>query len=104
MGLPDGLLEAATEARLRRALDGADESRRMALGDLAAGDSGVIEAVVRQLYPPRPYDRKRGGTGLLGKVTLADATGEATVLLWDDETRILQDGPFQPGAWVRIQG
>lgn len=90
--------------RLRRAAAGHDVGRRLALGDLQPGDVGVIEAVVRQVHPPRPYARKRGGTGLLGKVTLADTTGEADILLWDDETRVLQDGPFEPGRTLRIQG
>jgi hypothetical protein len=103
--LPDGLLEMATRRRLERALTGGDESRRLALGDLQPGDAGVIEAVVRQVHPVRPYQRTRGGTGLIGKVTVADTTGEAVIVLWDDDTQALrEDGPFQPGAALRIQG
>ena len=104
MEVPPGLLEPATEARLRQALAGADVAVRLHLGALQAGTTGIVEAAVRQVHPVRPYVRKSGAPGLIGKVTLADATGEAVLVLWDDETRLLQDGPFQPGAYLRIQG
>jgi hypothetical protein len=104
MEVPPGLLGPATEARLRQALAGTDVALRLHLGALQAGATGVVEAAVRQVHPVRPYVRKNGGNGLIGKVTLADATGEAVLVLWDDETRLLQDGPFQPGAFLRLQG
>lgn len=104
MEVPPGLLEPATEERLRQALSGKDVASRLPLGALQAGTTGIVEAAVRQVHPVRPYMRKNGGTGLIGKVTLADATGEAVLVLWDDETRLLQDGPFQPGAYLRMQG
>lgn len=98
-----GLLEASTAQRLARALGGFDESRRLTLADLQPGDVGVVDAWVRQVHPVREFTRRAGGTGLLGKVTLADSTGEAVLLLWDEETRHL-DGVFVPGARLRLQG
>lgn len=104
MELPEGLLAEATHARLERALRGDDEARLLRVGRLQPGDAGVLEVVVRQVHPVRPYDRKRGGTGLLGKVTVADTSGEVDIVFWDQETQQLQDGPFLPGASLRIQG
>lgn len=104
MELPSGLLEPATQARLAEALRGRMVERRLRLGELEPGAVGVVEAEVRQVHPPRPYVRKTGAPGLFGRVTLADPSGEAVLVLWDDETRLLQDGPFQPGAFLRLQG
>lgn len=100
---PD-LLDPAAAARLAAARGGADLAVRLRLGDLAPGQVGVVEAEVRAVAPVRPYQRKRGGEGLLVRVTLADRSGEADLVLWDDEVRLTKDGPLQPGAHVRIHG
>ena len=102
----DDQLEPATAARLAKALAGADVARRLRVADLAPGDVGILEVQVRGVSPTRTYDRKRGGQGLLQRVTLADATGEVDLVLWDDEARQAKDanGPFQPGAFLRLRG
>lgn len=74
------------------------------IAGLAVGQVGVLEGQVRTVSAARPYQRKRGGEGLLGRVTLADATCEVDLVLWDDEIRLCRDGPLQPGAFVRIHG
>lgn len=83
---------------------GAQDARVLRLGALHVGDVGVVAAEVRAVAPVRTYARKRGGEGLLCRVTLADATGEADLLLWDDEVRLTQDGPLRVGAAVRLHG
>lgn len=100
----DDLVEAATAARLARARAGEDVARRLQVGTLAPGEVGVLDVQVRGVAPARTYDRKRGGQGLLQRVTLADASGEVDLVLWDDETRQAKDGPFQPGAFLRLRG
>lgn len=97
-------LEEATRARLAAAHAGNDPAVRLRLGGLRVGDVGVVEAEVRAVAPVRGYARKRGGEGLLQRVTLADATGEADLVLWDDELRLVRDGPLQSGAHVRLHG
>jgi hypothetical protein len=97
-------LDPAVAARLAAARAGADLAVRLRLGDLRAGQVGVLEAEVRSVAPVRKYQRKRGGEGLLLRVTLADLSGEADLVLWDDEVRLAKDGPLQPGAHVRIHG
>ncbi len=74
------------------------------LGRLEIGQIGLVEAEVRAVGVVRAYNRKRGGQGLLVRVTLADATGEADLVLWDDEVRQAQDGPLAPGSQVRLHG
>ena len=100
---PD-LLDPSAAARLAAARAGADLAVHLRLGDLHPGQVGVLEAEVRAVAPVRKYQRKRGGEGLLVRVTLADRSGEADLVLWDDEVRLAQDGPLQPGAHVRIHG
>jgi hypothetical protein len=99
-------LDPATAARLAAArADPKAAARRLRLGALEPGAIGLLEAEVRAVGSVRRYNRKRGGEGLLQRVTLADATGEVDLVLWDDETRLAQpDGPLQPGAHVRLHG
>lgn len=104
-GFPEDLLEPATAARLARARAGEDVARRLQVATLEPGQVGVLDAQVRAVAPSRTYDRKRGGQGLLQRVTLADATGEVDLVLWDDELRHTgPTGAFQPGAFLRLRG
>lgn len=100
---PD-LVDPATAARLAAARAGADLAVHLRLGALEPGQVGLVEAEVRGVAPVRKYQRKRGGEGLLVRVTLADRSGEADLVLWDDEVRLAKDGPLQLGAHVRIHG
>lgn len=102
--MQDGLVDAATAARLARARAGEDTARRLRVATLEAGQAGVLDVQVKAVGPPRTYDRRRGGQGLMQRVTLADGTGEVDLVLWDDERRQCQDGPFQPGAFLRLRG
>jgi len=100
----DGLVPPETAERWRRAQAGQDLARRLEIRSLQPGDVGVLEGEVRSVSGIRTYSRKRGGQGTLGRVTLADGTGEVDLVLWDGELRLAKDGPFRPGAKVRIQG
>lgn len=101
----DDLLDPATAGRLARARAGEDVTRRLSVAALEPGQVGVLEVQVRTLSPTRTYDRKRGGQGLLQRVTLADPTGEVDLVLWDDElAKAAPGGPFQPGAFLRLRG
>jgi hypothetical protein len=100
----EGLLDAATWQRLQRARSGGDLPNLLRLATLAPGEVGIVEATVAQVHPARPYDRKRGGQGELCRVTLADASGEADLVLWDDEVRHARGGVLVPGARVRLRG
>lgn len=98
-----GLVDAATLARLQAEGQGG-KGRLLRIADLAPGDFGVLEATVTQVHPSRPYGRRRGGTGELVRVTLADASGEADLVLWDEEARHARSGLLVPGARVRLRG
>lgn len=100
----DGLVDAATAARLARVRGGEDPARRLRVATLEPGQAGVLDVQVRAVGPARTYARRNGGQGLLQRVTLADGTGEVDLVLWDDERRQAQDGPFQPGAFLRLRG
>ncbi|MHB1262610.1 MAG: hypothetical protein ACYC2H_12955 [Thermoplasmatota archaeon] len=99
------LLDDEVARRLARARAGEDVARRLHLGSLEPGQVGVLEVQVRAVAPSRTYERKRGGQGLLQRITLADATGEADLVLWDDELRHAGPaGPLQHGAFLRLRG
>lgn len=78
--------------------------RRLRVADLEPGQVGVLEAVVQGVAPVRPYPRKRGGEGLVGRVTLSDGSGEVELVLWDDETRLLRGETWKVGAALRLRG
>lgn len=100
----EGLVDAATWQRIQRARAGSDLPNLLRLAALAPGDVGVVEATVAQVHPARGYNRKRGGQGELCRVTLCDASGEADLVLWDDEVRHARSGPLSPGARIRLRG
>lgn len=101
----DDLLEAATAARLARARAGDDVARRLQVSSLEPGQVGILEVQIRAVSPSRTYARKRGGEGVLQRVTLADATGEVDLVLWDEELRHTgPTGALQPGAYLRLRG
>jgi hypothetical protein len=100
----EGLLDSATAARLADHAAGRDTRVHLSIEGLQPGDVGVIEATVARLHPTRPYRNKRGGEGLLARATLGDGTGDVDLVLWDDETRLVQEGTLKPGARVRLQG
>lgn len=103
----EALLGPEAAARLAAARAGGPGAGavRLRLGALEAGAVGLVEAEVRSVGPVRRYARKRGGEGLLQRVSLADASGERDLVLWDDETGLAKPGgPLQPGAAVRIHG
>lgn len=97
-------LEPSTANRLAAQRAGSPQSVRLQIALLEPGAIGVLDAEVRALGAPRPYARKRGGDGLLQRITLADATGEVDLVLWDDELGLAREGPLQPGNHVRLHG
>ncbi len=127
--MEDELVEPAVAARISRARAGGDgvasgdvrpggppargiavgavtggEAHRLFVGALDPGAFGVLVVEVRAVSPVRTYRRKAGGEGVLARVTLADATGEVDLVLWDDEARGIKDGPFQPGRHLVLKG
>lgn len=96
------LVRPDVASRAKRAIAGADESRPLQLGRLEAGHIGVVTATVAAIGTPRTFTRKRGGEGRLVRVTLRDATGEAPLVLWDEETR--HAAAWRTGQALRILG
>lgn len=98
----EDLLEAATAARLARAAAGESVERRLQVIALRPGDAGVLDVEVVRWGPTRSYNRKRGGTGQMARITFADGTGEVDMVLWDDEVARLRAWP--PGTKLRLRG
>jgi hypothetical protein len=102
--IPPGLLAPATEARLQRALAGRDGPRHLRVGELEAGDVGILDVTVQQVHPLRPFARKSGGDGLMGRAVLSDGTGEIDLVLWGDETRHVAEGTLRAGVRLHLVG
>lgn len=78
--------------------------RCLTVADLEVGRFGVLDAMVEQVHPTRVFQRKRGGDGMLCRVTLSDATGSIDLVLWGDEIRLTREGPLLPGCRVLLRG
>jgi hypothetical protein len=100
----DPSLSPAVAERLDRARSGHDESRHLTVAGLAPGMFGVLNVTIVQVHPIQTYRRKQGGDGLLGRLRVADATGEVELVLWDDETNHIRDGTFGAGVQLRLAG
>jgi hypothetical protein len=99
-----GLVTPEAAERWRRARAGADLTRHLQIAFLEPGQVGVLDVQVRSVSSVRTYKRKRGGEGTMARVTLADETGEVDLVLWDDEVRHMQSGPFRRGQRLILQG
>lgn len=98
------LIDRATQERLDAAKAGNDPARRLRIASLDIGDWGVLDVVVDQVHPARPFKRKRGGDGTVGRVTLRDDSGVIDMVLWDDENRLAVDGPLTHGTRLLVRG
>jgi hypothetical protein len=98
----DGLIDPAVAARLARARSGADEALHLPLGALDVEQVGVVEAEVVAIGLQRTFQKRSGGEGRLVKVALRDATGEADLVLWDEE--VAQAAAWRPGSSLRLRG
>ncbi len=98
----EDLVDPIVAERARRAAAGHDETLRLALGTLVPGAVGVVEAQIVAIGLPRTFTRKRGGEGRLLKVALRDTTGEADLVLWDEEAA--RAAAWRPGLSLRLRG
>lgn len=71
------------------------------LGSARAGDTlHLVRATVRGVQPTRPFRRRDGTTGFVANVEVEDASGRASVTLWDEAVRAVQKCP--PGTEVEL--
>ncbi len=98
------LIDSDTQRRLDAAGEGVDASRHLDVAVLEVGDWGILDVTVDQVHPARPFQRKRGGEGTVGRVTLRDASGAIDLVLWDDENRLTIDGPLCHATRLIIRG
>lgn len=101
--LPEGLLEPSIARRHQEACREHDPGRRVFLGALEPGTACVVEAEVRARGPNRDFTRRDGQKGALCRLVLADVTGTADLVLWNEE-RALAEGPLAVGNHVRLCG
>jgi replication factor A1 len=85
-----------------------EQSRRLKIGDLVPGMSGVdLVARVERIYEPRKIPRQESLHRLA--LVLRDETGEIRTVIWDDERaggeklRLVQSGLLKRGEVVEIK-
>jgi len=91
-----GLVDDATSLRLQN-----PRARTLDLARLESGTVGVVCATVQSVSALHAFQRRDGGEGLRAEVILV-AGGSTRVTLWDDDTRLVQDGTFRVGSAVQF--
>lgn len=80
-------------------LRGVSESLKM--GDLVPGLSNItVEARIMKIYAPVYFVRSDGGMGVVVNALLADNSGKAVLVLWNEQVRRIEG--FERGDIVRI--
>ncbi|MEX2738746.1 MAG: OB-fold nucleic acid binding domain-containing protein [Candidatus Wukongarchaeota archaeon] len=80
-------------------LGGVSESLKM--GDLVPGLSNItVEARIMKIYAPVYFVRSDGGMGVVVNALLADNSGKAVLVLWNEQVRRIEN--FERGDIVRI--
>ncbi len=98
----EALVEPAVAERARRAAAGHDAAKALRFDALVAGEIGVVRSTIVALGLPKTFRRRSGGEGRLLRVTLRDATGEADLVLWDEE--VVRAAAWRPGARLVLWG
>ena len=55
-------------------------------------------------FPPREFNRNDGTVGRVTNITVADETGEITVVLWDELADAVKTGDVKDGDVLKIRG
>jgi replication factor A1 len=79
---------------------GRSEVRIPTLDRVRAGNTTVVRGFVARIIAVREFTRE-GIAQKVANVLLKDGTGEIRLVLWDDKSRLVDDGMLAPGVWVR---
>lgn len=70
------------------------------LNKARAGATTVVRGFVARVGPMREFERE-GMPSRVANVLLKDATGQLTLVLWDDHAALAEPGALTVGTWVR---
>jgi replication factor A1 len=73
------------------------------LANLLPGTRDIsVTGRILTIYPVRRFTRSNGAEGQIGRLILADKTGTADVVLWDDKADLISQGKLAKDQIIRI--
>jgi len=81
-------------------MKGRSEVRIPTLDRARAGNTTVVRGFVARIISVREFTRE-GMPQKVANLLLKDGTGEIRLVLWDDKSRLADEGIIAPGVWVR---
>jgi ssDNA-binding replication factor A large subunit len=81
-------------------MKGRSEVRIPTLDRARAGNTTVVRGFVARIISVREFTRE-GMPQKVANILLKDGTGEIRLVLWDDKSKLADEGILAPGAWVR---
>ena len=96
-----GLLDDEALALLLLDEEGLNEGALVTLAEARGRAEATVRVEVVRALPVKAFERE-GGVGRVANVVVRDATGEASLVLWDRDVEKVDDGTLAPGAMVRV--
>lgn len=74
----------------------------LSLSDLHPGIEATIVGTITYADPVKTFQRKNGGSGRYVRCGITDETGSCVLLLWNEDTKLVESNKIQPGSTVKI--
>ncbi|MHA1710794.1 MAG: DUF2240 family protein [Candidatus Freyarchaeota archaeon] len=62
----------------------------------------LLEGRVLEILRVKRFERRRGTTGMMASLFIADKTGKVRLVLWDEHSRVVDRGQLHKGDIVRV--
>jgi len=72
------------------------------IADLQPGMECTLVASIQTIPSVRTFTRSNGSIGRVANLTVYDATGVVTVVLWDEDTRLIEERTVQEHMQIKI--
>ncbi len=81
---------------------GRNTQHALAISDLHPGLECSIIGTISSIEPLRTFIRKNGSNGRYVRLTIADETGSGILILWNEDTTLIESQVITEGAKVKI--
>lgn len=74
----------------------------LSLSDLQPGIEATIIGTITYVEPVKTFQRKNGSSGRYVRCGISDETGNSILLLWNEDTKLVESDIILPGSTVKI--
>jgi replication factor A1 len=100
-----GLCDERTAALLVAHDQGVESAAAIKIKDISA-DKKDVEFIgkITEIGQPREFTKKDGKPGRVSNITVADETAEVRIVLWDEQTSVVDNKELKEGDVIRVKG